>query len=319
MKKICKAVGKGLLGLLILIVLFLIVMAVYNQIMLRKNKALYETPLGQLVEVDGHNMSIYTEGAGEHTVVFLSGHGTASPILDFKPLYSRLSGDYKIVVVEKFGYGFSDLVDGKRDIDTILRQDREALEKCGIEAPYVLCAHSFSGYEATRWAQEYPDEVEAIVGLDMCTPHCMDVSQLKEAGAGFALAEGFARFMKAVGIIRLFDYNESGTLTEEESAIYKEIACHKNVNATMRNEADMESLIALNDERNSASLPTVPMILYVSNEPSNDVFWVGGMQAMTDASSDGTLIRLDCGHYVHYYAYERISRDMKMLIEKPDS
>ena len=319
MKKICKAVGKGLLGLLILIALFLIVMAVYNQIMLRKNKALYETPLGQLVEVDGHNMSIYTEGAGEHTVVFLSGHGTASPILDFKPLYSRLSGDYKIVVVEKFGYGFSDLVDGKRDIDTILRQDREALGKCGIEAPYVLCAHSFSGYEATRWAQEYPDEVEAIVGLDMCTPHCMDVSQLKEAGAGFALAEGFARFMKAVGIIRLFDYNESGTLTEEESAIYKEIACHKNVNATMRNEADMESLIALNDERNSAPLPTVPMILYVSNEPSNDAFWVGGMQAMADASSDGTLIRLDCGHYVHYYAYERISRDMKMLIEKPDS
>ncbi|MBR5723695.1 MAG: alpha/beta hydrolase, partial [Oscillospiraceae bacterium] len=183
MKKICKAVGKGLLGLLILIALFLIVMAIYNQIMLRKNKDLYETPLGQLVEVDGHNMSIYTEGAGEHTVVFLSGHGTASPILDFKPLYSRLSGDYKIVVVEKFGYGFSDLVDGKRDIDTILRQDREALEKCGIEAPYVLCAHSFSGYEATRWAQEYPDEVEAIVGLDMCTPHCMDVSQLKEADA----------------------------------------------------------------------------------------------------------------------------------------
>ena len=81
----------------------------------------------------------------------------------------------------------------------------------------------------------------------------------------------------------------------------------------------MESLIALNDERNSAPLPTVPMILYVSNEPSNDAFWVGGMQAMADASSDGTLIRLDCGHYVHYYAYERISRDMKMLIEKPDS
>ena len=180
MKRACRIIGKVFLGLLILIALFLIVMTVYNQIMLRKNKALYETPLGQLVEVDGHNMSIYTEGEGEHTIVFLSGYGTASPILDFKPLYSRLSDDYKIVVVEKFGYGFSDLVDGKRDIDTILRQDRTALEKCGIEAPYVLCPHSFSGYEATRWAQEYPDEVEAIVGLDMCTPHCMDVNKVKD-------------------------------------------------------------------------------------------------------------------------------------------
>ncbi|MBR6716785.1 MAG: alpha/beta hydrolase [Oscillospiraceae bacterium] len=316
MKKACKIIGKIFLGLLLLIVLFLIIMTVYNQIMLKKNRDLYETPLGQLVEVDGHNMSIYTEGAGEHTIVFLSGHGTASPILDFKPLFSRLSDDYKIVVVEKFGYGFSDLVDGERDIDTILRQDREALETCGIEAPYVLCPHSFSGYEATRWAQEYPDEVEAIVGLDMCTPHCMDVNKLKEDHSDYAFMRGLARFMKAAGIFRLFDYNESGELSAEDCAIYKEIACHKNVNDTMQNEGMIENIIALNDERNSAPLPTVPMILYVSNEPSNDEYWVGGMQAMADASSDGTLIQLDCGHYVHHYAYERISADMKAFIEK---
>ena len=315
MKKACKIIGKILLGLLLLIVLFLIIMTVYNQIMLKKNKDLYETPLGQLVAVDGHNMSIYTEGAGEHTIVFLSGHGTASPILDFKPLFSRLSDDYKIVVVEKFGYGFSDLVDGERDIDTILRQDREALETCGIEAPYVLCPHSFSGYEATRWAQEYPDEVEAIVGLDMCTPHCMDVNKLKEDHSDYAFMRQLARFMKAAGIFRLFDYNESGELSEEDCAIYKEIACHKNMNDTMQNEGMIENIIALNDERNSAPLPTVPMILYVSNEPSNDEYWVGGMQAMADASSDGTLIQLDCGHYVHHYAYERISADMKAFIE----
>ncbi|MBQ9321455.1 MAG: alpha/beta hydrolase, partial [Eubacterium sp.] len=171
MKKTLKIIGKIVLGLLILLAVFLIVMAVYNQIMLRKNKALYETPLGQLVEVDGHNMSIYTEGEGEHTIVFLSGWGTSSPILDFKPLYTRLRDENKIVVVEKFGYGFSDIVDSERDFDTILRQDREALQKAGVEAPYVLCPHSLSGYEAVLWAQKYPDEVEAIVGLDMCIPN----------------------------------------------------------------------------------------------------------------------------------------------------
>ena len=319
MKKALKVIGKILLGFLILLAVFLLIMTVYNQIMLRKNKDLYETPLGQLVEVDGHNMSIYTEGEGEHTIVFLSGHGTASPILDFKPLFSRLSDDYKIVVVEKFGYGFSDLVEGERDLDTILRQDREALEKCGIEAPYVLCAHSFSGYEATRWAQEYTDEVEAIVGLDMCTPHCADVDKLKENNSDYVFARGLARFMKAVGIVRLFDYNESGVLSEEDCAIYKEIACHKNVNDTMQNEGDIENIIALNDERNSAPLPTVPMILYVSGENAGDVPWVNGMQAMVDASENGKLIQLDCGHYVHYFESERISRDMKDLIAGLDT
>ena len=123
------------------------------------------------------------------------------------------------------------------------------------------------------------------------------------------------RFIKAVGITRLINYNESETLTDEESAIYMEIACHKNVNATMMNEGETENLIALNDERNSAPLPTVPMLLYVSNETANDAFRIGGMQAMVDASSDGTLIQLDCGHYVHYYEYERISADMRAFIE----
>lgn len=38
MKKVLKITGKVLLGLLILIVLLLVIMTVYNQIMLKKNK-----------------------------------------------------------------------------------------------------------------------------------------------------------------------------------------------------------------------------------------------------------------------------------------
>lgn len=112
-------------------------------------------PLGDLVEVDGHNMSIYSEGTGEKTLVFMSGRGTCSPILDFKPLYSLLSDEYKIVVVEKFGYGFSDVVDEPRDIDTMLSQTRVALQEAGHDGPYVLCPHSMSGIEALYWAQQY--------------------------------------------------------------------------------------------------------------------------------------------------------------------
>jgi len=70
MKKAFKIIGKVFLGLLILIVLFVVIMTIYNQIMLKKNKDLYETPLGQLVDIDGHNMSIYTEGKGEHTILY---------------------------------------------------------------------------------------------------------------------------------------------------------------------------------------------------------------------------------------------------------
>lgn len=39
------------------------------------------TPLGELVEVNGHNMSIYVEGKGNHTLVFMSGGGRVSQLI----------------------------------------------------------------------------------------------------------------------------------------------------------------------------------------------------------------------------------------------
>ena len=321
MKKVLKITGKILLGILILIVLIIIIMAVYNQVMFRKNKKLIETPLGQLVEVDGHNMSIYTEGpdgqnnSGRHTFVFLSGYGTASPILDFKPLYRLLSDEHKIVVIEKFGYGFSDEIDDDRDLDTLLRQDREALEKAGIKAPYVLCPHSFSGYEATLWAQKYPDEVEAIFGLDMCTPNCKDESTLNSGDDG---VKTIFKLFQHTGILRIFDPDVSGTLSAEERQIFKELYCKKSLNDTVLREGDNDLERAAVEELNSNPLPTVPMILYMSANNKDDKLWEGGMQAMVDASSDGKLIKLDCGHYVHDFEYERISKDMKEFIEGLD-
>ena len=100
----------------------------------------------------------------------MSGGGTCSPILDFKSLYSLLSDQYKIVVVEKAVYGFSEDSNVSRKIDTILYETREALSLAGISGPYVLCPHSMSGIEGIYWASKYPDEVTAIIGLDMAVP-----------------------------------------------------------------------------------------------------------------------------------------------------
>ena len=114
--------------------MLLFIIYIDHQVHLKKEAEL-RLPLGQMVEVDGHNMSIYVEGTGDTTLVFMSGGGTCSPILDFKSLYSLLSGKYQIAVVEKFGYGFSDVVDKSRDIDSILEDTRTALAAAGLNAP----------------------------------------------------------------------------------------------------------------------------------------------------------------------------------------
>ncbi len=42
--------------------------------------------LGKIVDVDGVKLNIYKTGEGSKTLVFMSGFGSCSPILDFKSL-----------------------------------------------------------------------------------------------------------------------------------------------------------------------------------------------------------------------------------------
>ena len=71
----------------------------------RKNASL--NPVGQMIAVNGYKISVFVKGQGSQTLVFLSGAGTASPILDFKDVYDGFSKEYKIVVVERADYGYS--------------------------------------------------------------------------------------------------------------------------------------------------------------------------------------------------------------------
>ena len=316
MKKVLKVFGKIMLVLLILLVIFLIIMTVYNQIMLRKNKALYETPLGQLVEVDGHNMSIYTEGEGDHTLVIMSGGGDVSPILDYSPLYRKLSDTYKIAVIEKFGYGFSDVVDGERDFDTILRQDREALRKAGVEAPYILCPHSMSGIEAILWAQKYPEEVEAIVGLDMCTPKAFTEEELTDDRKTMIALYTFLR-ESGLGRLMLTDSTIPDHYDQHEKEIYKALAFRKFANKNVEDETT--HLADAINEVNSADKPDIPTLLFTADgKETGGQIWIDAMHDYADGLTDVRLIQLDCGHMVAEEAPEQIEAEMRTFIAELD-
>jgi pimeloyl-ACP methyl ester carboxylesterase len=131
------------------------------------------------VSVSGTELNVYTEGKGAVTIVFMAGNGVTCPVLEYKPVYRRMSEKYRIAVIEKAGYGFSGSTKTPRTLENLVSDDREALLKAGIEPPYVLAAHSYSGFEAVYWANTYPDEVRAILSMDMGIPD-MAILQAKE-------------------------------------------------------------------------------------------------------------------------------------------
>lgn len=303
------------LWIVAVIVILILLCFVYHRYRLNAEKKLRE-PLGQLVDINGNNTSIYVEGSGSRTLVFLSGSGTCSPILDFKSLYSLLSDDYRIVVVEKFGYGYSDIVDEDRNIQTILSETRLALNKAGIEGPYVLCPHSMSGIEALYWAQKYPDEIEAIIGLDMAVPEYYENMKIN-----LALMK-LGQYAADLGITRLIptlsesDAIKHGTLTNDEKNRYRAIFYNRTATVTMINEAksvkDNARIVAQN------GVPQVPMLLFISDGTGGTGFdketWRRIQEKYISEVESGKYIELDCPHYVHDYEYGRISEEIKSFL-----
>ena len=306
---------KKVMKIIIIVITSLIVLllSIYiNHLIQMKNESELRLPLGQIVEVDGHNMSIYIEGNGDTTIIFMSGSGTCSPILDFRSLYSLLSDEYKIAVVEKFGYGFSDIVDKSRDIDSILEDTRAALRLAGLNAPYVLCPHSMSGLEALYWAQKYPDEITAIIGLDMAVPQYydnMEINMPLMRISGFAAGMGITRLIPGLADSDAILY---GTLSDSEKEIYRAVFYSRTATVTMINEADS---VKENAEKvDSMGTPQLPMLLFISNGSGGTGFdeetWRRIAIEYISQVSDGKYIELDCPHYVHDYEYKTISESI---------
>lgn len=312
-------VKKIVLGILIIISIFVVIVlisVINHKIKLNQESKLFQ-PLGTMVTVNDHSMHVYTEGKGKTTLVFMSGGGTCSPTLDFKSLYSRLSDNYRIAVVEKAGYGFSEVEDVPRDIDTILEETRQALTLAGEKAPYVLFPHSMSGIEAFYWAQKYPDEIAAIVGLDPAVPNAYDnfpiPNKIVLNLSAFAAKVGFTRFIPS--ICNSSAAIEHGTLTDDEKEIYRTIFYRRTATKTMLHELECIQKSAQKvDEMGS---PQVPMLFFISNGKGtgwDKEQWKKYLTEYISRMSKSEYVLLDCDHYVHDYEYEAIAvRSKKFL------
>ena len=273
--------------------------------------------VGQQVNVNGNFMNVYSEGDGETTLVFMSGGGTSSPVLDFKSLYSLLSDKYRIVVVEKVGYGFSDVTSVERSIESILTDTRQALALADIQGPFVLCPHSMSGIEAIYWAQTYPDEVSAIIGLDMAVPEAYENYNINL----FMIKLG--KFIADTGIIRWLpslaesDAIKHGTLTDAEKELYKVIFYRRTATKPMINEVEQ---IKMNAERvaNNGDID-VPVLLFSSNGQGtgwDEEEWRGFQNSFIESRLNGSLIELDSSHYVHDIEYKKIAVEIKNYLDE---
>ncbi len=282
--------------------------------------------LKNIVLVNGTGLNVYSEGRGTNTIVFMAGNGVTCPVLEYKPIYRRMSDKYRVAVIEKAGYGFSDSAKTPRTVENLVFEDREALRKAGIEPPYVLAAHSYSGFEAVYWANTYPEEVKAVLSMDMGIPtmavlQANEVSEEKRCGMVKKQQNLLQKVAKGGFITKLLKNkleNVSGLLSgnelnDEEKKIYREMFYKNIANPEFTNEALLMTGNARKAE--NTGILKCPCCFYISDMKtlSKKVSW---RQTGKDyAEKCGGEVHLsDKGHMMYAYIPDEMSETFDMFL-----
>ena len=259
---------------------------------------------GELVTINGHKIHVYRNGnADAPTIVLMSGHCTVAPVYDFKVLYEKLLSSFKVIVIEKYGYGYSDIVDSPCDIDTLVSIQRQALAVLGEAGPYILVPHSMSGLEAIRWKQKFPGEVSAIIGIDMATPLSFSVwtdKQIKQT----VLLMKVLRGLKLAGVLSSVS---NLSLSEDELKQHKLLKKRNTFNISCINEArEVLNNARVIGEDGDIQCPT---LMFSSSGEDQEKDWVVNQEKF--ASSMGArLISYDCGHYIHHFKSDKMCEEI---------
>ena len=269
MKKITKIVKRIFIVIVSVLILGIIVHQILNCIEKRNNP-----PIGQYVDVNGEKMNLYVQGEGENTIVLLPGLGTTSPVLDFMPLAQDLAKENRVVIVEPFGYGWSDITSEERTIENQVEDIRCALRAAEISGPYILMPHSISGLYAMYYANTYPEEVAGIIGIESTLPKMTEYFE-EEYPSKMPLAVGW---LSSLGVMRLLTIispesfisdNSSNYYSEENLTMQKYISAWKGSN---RNVVDEMNHIgdSISKTRDMTFGNTLPVLLFTSDDSNQD-------------------------------------------------
>ena len=263
---------------------------------------------GELVNVDGHNIHIFRIGNMDNPkIVLMSGSGTVAPVYDFKILYEKLSKNFRVIVIEKFGYGYSDIFDSPADIDTIVSTQKKALDAIGENGQYILLPHSMSGIEALRWAQMYSDDVAAIIGNDMCTPLTYSAWTDEKVEKKIRLMK-FATKYKLQGLLCPLS---NRCLTKFEIKQHKLLRKRNAFNICCINESkEILSNVSIVEKTGYVKCP---ILLFSSNGKQTQGYWSAAQKEFATIQN-AKLIRYDCGHYIHHFKSNEMCEEIVRFV-----
>jgi len=176
----------------------------YQAIGLSRDGARHPAP-GRLIGVEeGLRLHVDCQGGGAPTIVLQAGAGLFSS--GWQWVQDELASTHRVCSYDRSGLGWSELVTGPHDGQSIVRRLRELLAAAGEDTSFVLVGHSLGGVLARLHYRDYPGDLLGLVLIEPGNPEAL----LDEIGrprgrpitpCGWECPVG--RLLTAVGVTRL--------------------------------------------------------------------------------------------------------------------
>ncbi len=119
-------------------------------------------PPGQLIDIGGCKLHLYSQGEGDITVIVDHSLGG----IDGYFLIEKIAKITKVCIYDRPGYGWSEPSQNKRSSQAIALELDLLLEKANIEPPYILVGQSFGSYNVRVYANYFPEKVVGMILTD---------------------------------------------------------------------------------------------------------------------------------------------------------
>ena len=317
--KIAAAAGTGrrLARIAVVVAVLLTVSAGTNAVLTVRDGL--TQPYGHLVTLPGGGkVNTSVSGTGEETFVIVPGFGAASPVLEFAPLVDDLDDHATVVVVEPFGYGWSDRrTKADRTVENMATELHQSLAALHVHQPYTLVAHSIGALYALDYVNRFPGEVRAVVTIDSSPPI--------DAVASEATQSRWLRLWTLSGVTRWVSIVKPTLFVPAPRDTYSESALRQMRTLILRNDSTPALVEESHRTRQNVhaaeglSFPAeLPVLAFVAQD-TIDILpeWLPAHQEQLEGLANSELIVVDDSHYLHHLHSPEIADDIRAFLGAP--
>jgi len=286
-----------------------------------KEKQFESIKYGRKVKINGHTMNYEIYGENNNTtIIYLTGFYNYAPVLEFKPYAEKLSDKYRVVVIEPFGYGLSDIVDEERTIENVVSEFHTAFKEIGLEK-YYLMGHSIGGLYSLKLANLYPEEVLGFIGIDCTVPNQQEVAKTFNMSLQ-TVFKFVLRMMRGCDQLKIFDlmekknpyaglpFDKDYDYSEKEKEAFRWIRRRTN-NKTLLNEIDNleNNLEKVSNMKFPETVPVLNLIAF--DKGKNNELWKALHEKIVTETVRSKVVVLEGTHLLHHDNKEGFLKEVK--------